>query len=120
MIHPDSRTLEWIEKVARENHVKDRAFAPHTTGIPFYKGEKDCSMEINKQLFDIASLFDLTNNLSITSETFRKFAAVELLYRKSDPSRLQDVLDDMSQRTGESGRVQTTPKRHRKGAQFYS
>ena len=71
------------------------AFAPHTTGIPFYKGEKDCSMEINKQLFDIASLFDLTNDLSITSETFRKFAAVELQYRKSDPSKLQDVLDDI-------------------------
>ena len=52
-------------------------------------------MEINKQLFDIASLFDLTNDLSITTETFRKFAAVELLYRKSDPSRLQDVLDDI-------------------------
>lgn len=71
------------------------AFAPHTTGIPFFKGEKDCSMEINKQLFDIASLFDLTNDLSITAETFRKFAAVELLYRKSDPSKLQDVLDDI-------------------------
>lgn len=71
------------------------AFAPHTTGIPFFKGEKDCSMEINKQLFDIASLFDLTTDLSITSETFRKFAAVELLYRKSDTSRLQDVLDDI-------------------------
>lgn len=25
------------------------AFAPHTTGIPFFKGEKDCSMEINKR-----------------------------------------------------------------------
>lgn len=71
------------------------AFAPHATGIPFYKGEKDCSMEINKQLFDIASLFDLTDNLSITTETFRKFVAVELLYRQSDPSRLQDVLDDI-------------------------
>ena len=71
------------------------AFAPHTTGIPFFKGDKDCSMEINKQLFDIASLFDLTNNLTITTETFRKFAAIELLYRKADPSRLQDVLDDI-------------------------
>ena len=58
------------------------AFAPHTTGIPFFKGDKDCSMEINKQLFDIASLFDLTNDLTITADTFRKFAAVELLYRK--------------------------------------
>lgn len=71
------------------------AFAPHTTGIPFFKGDKDCSMEINKQLFDIASLFDLTNDLTITTETFRKFAAVELLYRKADPSSLQVVLDDI-------------------------
>ena len=52
-------------------------------------------MEINKQLFDIASLFDMTDDLSITAETFRKFAAVELLYRKSDPSKLQNVLDDI-------------------------
>jgi len=71
------------------------AFAPHTTGIPFFKGEKDCSMEINKQLFDIASLFDLTDNLTITAETFRRFAAIELSYRKADPMRLQDVLDDI-------------------------
>ena len=71
------------------------AFAPHTTGIPFFKGDKDCSMEINKQLFDIAFLFDLTNDLTITAETFRKFAAVEFLYRNADPSNLQDVLDDI-------------------------
>ena len=71
------------------------AFAPHTTGIPFFKGEKDCSMEINKQLFDIASLFDLTDDLTITAETFRKYAAVELIYRKAEQTELQDVLDDI-------------------------
>ena len=71
------------------------AFAPHTTGIPFFKGEKDCSMEINKQLFDIASLFDLTDNLMITTETFCRLAAIELSYRKADPTRLQEVLDDI-------------------------
>ena len=27
MIHPDSRTLVWIEKVAKENNVKDIALA---------------------------------------------------------------------------------------------
>ena len=47
------------------------AFAPHTTGIPFFKGEKNCSMEINKQLYDIASLFDITNELTITTKTFK-------------------------------------------------
>ena len=71
------------------------AFAPHTTGIPFFKGEKDCSMEINKQLFDIAALFDMTNDLTITTETFRKYAAVELFYRKAETTKLQDVLDDI-------------------------
>lgn len=71
------------------------AFAPHTTGIPFFKGDKDCSMEINKQLFDIASLFDLTNDLTITAETFRKFASAELLYRKANPSKINEVLDDI-------------------------
>jgi len=69
------------------------AFAPNTTGIPYYKGEKMCSMEIVKQLYDIASLFDLINDLSITSDTFRKFATVELTYRNLNPYDIQQVLD---------------------------
>ena len=71
------------------------AFAPHTTGIPFFKGEKDCSMEINKQLYDIASLFDLTNDLTISAETFRKFVVVELAYRNLPTDNIQQVLDDI-------------------------
>lgn len=71
------------------------AFAPHTTGIPFFKGEKDCSMEINKQLFDIASLFDLTTDLSVSADTFKKFAEVELQYRKQEGLTVQDVLQDI-------------------------
>ena len=73
------------------------AFAPNTTGIPYYKGDKMCSMEIIKQLYDIASLFDITNDLSITSATFRKFAAVELAYRNLNPNDIQQVLDDIFQ-----------------------
>jgi len=71
------------------------AFAPHTTGIPFFKGEKNCSMEINKQLYDIASLFDLTKDLTITAETFKKFAVVELAYRNLPTDDIQQVLDDI-------------------------
>lgn len=71
------------------------AFAPHTTGIPFFKGEKDCSMEINKQLFDIASLFDLTTDLSVSADTFKKFAEVELQYRKQEGLTVQNVLQDI-------------------------
>ena len=71
------------------------AFAPHTTGIPFFKGEKNCSMEINKQLYDIASLFDITNELTITTKTFKKFALVELAYRHLASNDIQLVLDDI-------------------------
>jgi hypothetical protein len=73
------------------------AFAPNTTGIPYYKGNKMCSMEIVKQLYDIASLFDITNDLSVTSDTFRKFATVELAYRNLNSNDIQQVLDDIFQ-----------------------
>jgi len=73
------------------------AFAPNTTGIPYYKGDKMCSMEIVKQLYDIASLFDITNDLTVTSDTFRKFAIVELAYRNLNPNDIKQVLDDIFQ-----------------------
>lgn len=75
------------------------AFAPHTTGIPFYKGLKICTMEIIKQLFDIASLFDITNNLNITRDTFIKFSKVELEYRNRDSTNYSQVLDDIYEST---------------------
>ena len=73
------------------------AFAPNTTGIPYFKKGKDCSMEIIKQLFDIASLFDVTDNLAVTSRTFKEFAEVELLYRNLDPHNIVQVYDDIYQ-----------------------
>lgn len=73
------------------------AFAPHTTGIPFFKGEKKCTMEIIKQLYDVASLFDITNDLAICRQTFLKFAAVELHYRNLVQDNIRQVLDDIYQ-----------------------
>ena len=73
------------------------AFAPNTTGIPYYKGNKMCSMEIVKQLYDIASLFDITNDLTVTNETFRKFATMELAYRNLNPNDIPQVLRDIFQ-----------------------
>ena len=52
-------------------------------------------MEICKQLFDIASLFDIVNDLSITAKTFNKFAMVELQYRGESPDAIRKVLDDI-------------------------
>ncbi len=62
------------------------AFAPNTTGIPYVKKtqdgkEHDCSMEIIKQLYDVSRLFDVIENLEITSKSFNRIAEVELSYR---------------------------------------
>ena len=54
-------------------------------------------MEIIKQLFDVASLFDVTDNLAVTSKTFKEFAKIELLYRNLDPHNIAQVLDDIYQ-----------------------
>lgn len=86
-----------VKLPSKEDLLGDKltAFAPHTTGIPFFKREKDCSMEISKQLFDIASLFDIITDLSVTSGTFKKFAMVELQYRGLEADAIQVVLDDI-------------------------
>ena len=70
------------------------AFAPHTTGIPFFKDNKACSMEIMKQLFDVSSILDRIDNLSIVRETFRNIAPIELGYRGLDHLTPNDVLND--------------------------
>ena len=71
------------------------AFAPNTTGIPYYKNDKLCTMEIIKQLYDIASLFDHINDLTVVADTFHKFAKVELAYRHLDTANIKQVLDDI-------------------------
>lgn len=71
------------------------AFAPNTTGIPYMKGDRDCSMEIIKQLYDIASLFDKVEDLAITAQTFSQFAKVEMMYRNIDSDDVKLVLDDV-------------------------
>lgn len=86
-----------VKLPCKEDLLGDKltAFAPHTTGIPFFKGNKNCSMEICKQLFDIATLFDSISDLTVTMETFRRFASTELQYRNGDANDLQSVLSDI-------------------------
>lgn len=60
------------------------AYAPNTTGIPYIKNGNDASMEIIKQVYDIARLFEKTENLETTSKSFKRIAEVELSYRNLD------------------------------------
>lgn len=73
------------------------AFAPNTTGIPYFKGEGSMSMEIIKQLYDVGNLFDKAENLSVLKKTFNRFALAELAYRNKDTLTSVDVMDDIFQ-----------------------
>jgi predicted nucleotidyltransferase component of viral defense system len=73
------------------------AFAPNTTGIPYYKKEDSMSMEIMKQLYDIGNLLDFVSDAKIIKSTFYRFAATELVYRNQSGMNEKDVLDDIMQ-----------------------
>ncbi|NOU19484.1 MAG: nucleotidyl transferase AbiEii/AbiGii toxin family protein [Bacteroidales bacterium] len=73
------------------------AFAPNTTGIPYFKNGDSMSMEIIKQLYDIGNLFDSVNDIETIKATFKKFASTELDYRANNTILEQDVLEDIFQ-----------------------
>ncbi|MBQ3634797.1 MAG: nucleotidyl transferase AbiEii/AbiGii toxin family protein [Bacteroidales bacterium] len=77
------------------------AFAPNTTGIPYFKKtkdglERDCSMEIIKQLYDVARLFEEIDSLEITAKSFEPIAEVELSYREM-PNDPKLIFEDIRQ-----------------------
>jgi len=73
------------------------AFAPNTTGIPYFKKEDSMSMEIIKQLYDIGNLLDVVTDANSIKNTFYRFAATELIYRYIGGLKEEDVLEDIYQ-----------------------
>ena len=73
------------------------AYAPNTTGIPYFKGKDSMSMEIIKQLYDIGNLVDIVTDLETIKTTFKKFARTELEYREMDSLNEAIVLEDIYQ-----------------------
>lgn len=70
------------------------AFAPNTTGIPYYKREKPMGQEIIKQLYDIGNIFDEIDDVTVVNSVFSAFALVELQYRNMGED-VNLVLDDI-------------------------
>jgi predicted nucleotidyltransferase component of viral defense system len=73
------------------------AFAPNTTGIPYFKREDSMSMEIIKQLYDIGNLFDMVEDLEVIKATFHQIATAEITYWKVQQGSPTTVLDDIYQ-----------------------
>lgn len=72
------------------------AFAPETTGIPYYKNGKEATLEIIKQLYDIGRLFDRTRDIDTVSHSFKAIADVELGYRNLGHD-LSQIYEDIRQ-----------------------
>lgn len=68
-------TIPTLESILGD---KLTAFAPHTTGVPIGVGK---SLEIAKQLFDVAVLTDGMTHQKVVDITYRKTVAEELAYR---------------------------------------
>lgn len=68
------------------------AFAPNTTGVPYGKGKE---MEIIKQLYDIAKIFDHVKSGQVVREVFNTVAIKELDYRALTSYSTNDVLEDI-------------------------
>ena len=71
------------------------AFAPNTTGIPYFKNADSMSMEIIKQLYDIGNLFDAVNDIETIKTAFYRFAKTEITYRNTKEINEDDVLQDI-------------------------
>lgn len=67
------------------------AFAPNTTGILYSKNRP---LEVVKQLFDVALLFDHATDLNLSRQTFEKLAIQEIAFRQLSITTA-DVLDDI-------------------------
>ncbi|MDP1762860.1 MAG: nucleotidyl transferase AbiEii/AbiGii toxin family protein [Sediminibacterium sp.] len=97
-------THQWLQTTAPilsvdipaiESIVGDKltAFAPNTTGILY---EKNRPVEIIKQLYDIAFLFDASTNMNLIRAAYIKIVEEEIKYRKLNIG-WEDVLDDTFQ-----------------------
>lgn len=71
------------------------AYAPDTTGIPYYKKEKLATLEIAKQLFDVGHLFNHVDDLAVTRKAFSMIAPIELSYRGLDTNDIHAIYEDI-------------------------
>lgn len=74
------------------------AFAPETTGVPYFKKGKSSSLEIIKQLYDIGRLFESVDDLAITARAFKSIGEIELGYRDL-PLDVSIIYDDIRNTT---------------------
>ena len=68
------------------------AFAPNTSGIPYFKNGLNRNLEIIKQLYDVGRLFDAATDLDSVKTAYDRIVPVEMSYRNlpADPALALD------------------------------
>ncbi|MCQ2147424.1 MAG: nucleotidyl transferase AbiEii/AbiGii toxin family protein [Bacteroidales bacterium] len=69
------------------------AFAPNTSGIPYFKNGQNRHLEIIKQLYDIGRLFDAVIDINCVKKAYSRIIPVEMSYRNL-PTNSELALDD--------------------------
>lgn len=92
---PEREILVRVPTVESLLGDKLTAFAPHTTGVPFYaeKSGDEQLQQVAKQLFDVGVLFDAATDFSKIAATYNAVQAQESAYRPAKPTR-EATLDD--------------------------
>lgn len=92
---PEAEHLVRVPTIESLLGDKLTAFAPHTIGVPFYKGanQEEQLQQVAKQLFDIGVLFDVATDFDAVAKSYTAVAAQESEYRGNQHSR-DAALDD--------------------------
>ena len=74
------------------------AFAPHTIGVSFFNEtfSNDKRLEVIKQFYDVAQLFEVSNDFALVRETYLATAKDEIAYRGISAT-YEDCLEDSFQ-----------------------
>lgn len=93
-LEPEREVLVTVPTVESLLGDKLSAFAPATTGVPFYNAKGDDQrLQVAKQLFDVGVLFDAAGDFAPMAKTYDAVCALEGGYRPARPSRAA-ALDD--------------------------
>lgn len=87
----------WVTVPTIESLLGDKltAFAPRTTGVPFApaSGAACDTMQVVKQLFDVAELFDVAQSFAAVAAAYDAMLVLEVGYRGGGFTRQQVLLD---------------------------
>jgi len=94
-LEPEAQHLVRVPTIDSLLGDKLTAFAPHTIGVPFYKGlnQDEQFQQVAKQLFDIGVLFDVAADFGVVARSYDAVSAQESEYRGNQHSRAAALED---------------------------